>query len=121
METLKKFGKICGVTGLFAISALFYLPQFSSSAFASCGCESVNGAKTVESAAPQPAQGEPAGREEGQKFADITSEVRLGHEDWEKMQRAVYETVERNLVGRKFVEVYGPLGTGVQCVPLDTY
>ncbi len=57
----------------------------------------------------------------GSGCAKITSEVCLGHEDWEKVQRAVHETVERHLVGRKFIEVYGPLGTGVQCVPLDTY
>jgi uncharacterized linocin/CFP29 family protein len=55
------------------------------------------------------------------KFAEITSEVRIGHEDWEKLQRVVHETVERHLVGRKFIEVYGPLGIGVQCVPLDTF
>ncbi len=54
-------------------------------------------------------------------FAGITSEVHLGHEDWEKMQRAVHETIEGHLVGRKFLGVYGPLGTGAQCVPLDTY
>jgi len=66
-------------------------------------------------------QGETLSGKEETRFAEISSEVRLGQEDWEKMQRAVHETVERNLVGRKFVEVYGPLGTGVQCVPLDTY
>ena len=66
-------------------------------------------------------QGETSSGMKETRLAEITSEVRLGHEDWEKMQRAVHETVERNLVGRKFIEVYGPLGTGVQCVPLDTY
>jgi uncharacterized linocin/CFP29 family protein len=52
---------------------------------------------------------------------EISSEIHIGHEDWEKLQRVVHETVERHLVGRKFIGVYGPLGTGVQCVPLDTY
>lgn len=61
-------------------------------------------------------------REVGEhQFADISSEVQLRQEDWERMQRAVHETVERHLVGRKFIEVYGPLGTDVQYVPLDTY
>jgi uncharacterized linocin/CFP29 family protein len=58
---------------------------------------------------------------EGSKYAEIKSEIQIGHEDWEKLQRTVYETVEKHLVGRKFLEIYGPLGAGVQCVPLDTY
>ena len=66
-------------------------------------------------------QGETSSGMKETRFAEITSEVRLGQEDWEKMQRAVHETVEKNLVGRELIEVYGPLGTGVQCVPLDTY
>ena len=66
-------------------------------------------------------QGETSSGMKGPGFAEITSEIQIGHEDWEKLQRTVHETIERHLVGRKFVEVYGPLGKGVQCVPLDTY
>lgn len=65
--------------------------------------------------------GEKPHKGEGQKFAEITSEINIGHEDWKKIQRVVHETVEHHLVGRKFIEVYGPLGDGVQCVPFDTY
>lgn len=66
-------------------------------------------------------QGETSPGMKEARFAEITSEVHLGPEDWAKLQRTVHETVEGYLVGRKFIEVYGPLGTGVQCVPLDTY
>lgn len=66
-------------------------------------------------------QGEASPEMKGPKFAEISSEIHIGHEDWGKLQRVVHETVERHLVGRKFIEIYGPLGTGAQCVPLDTY
>lgn len=81
---------------------------------------SSNLAKEAEAPCVCP-QGEASSGMKEPRFADITSEVHLGHEDWEKMQRAVHETIERHLVGRRFIEVYGPLGTGVQCVPLDIY
>lgn len=110
MRTLKKFKELHGLTAVFVLSALFYLHQGTSSVFA-------GGAAVTES----PAQVEISDGMGGQKFAEITSEVHLCAEDWEKLQRAVHDTVERHLVGRKFIEVYGPLGTGVQCVPLDTY
>jgi uncharacterized linocin/CFP29 family protein len=45
----------------------------------------------------------------------------MRHEDWEKLQRGVHETIEKCLVGRKFLETYGPLGVGSQCVPIDTF
>lgn len=111
MSTLKNFNSL---TAFFGMPLLFYTIAGTSSVFA-------NGAETTVVSAPQSAQVEVSEGTEGQKFADITSEIRIGHEDWEKMQRAVHETIERHLVGRKFIEVYGPLGTGVQCVPLDTY
>lgn len=66
-------------------------------------------------------QGDPSPGMKGQGSAEISSEIHIGREEWGKLQRVVHETIERHLVGRKFIEVYGPLGTGVQCVPLDTY
>ncbi len=66
-------------------------------------------------------QGETSPGMKEARCAEITSEVHLGTEDWAKLQRTVHETVEGHRVGRKFIEVYGPLGTGAQCVPLDTY
>lgn len=111
MKALKEFKTFHYLTGFFILLVLFCFPQAISSVFAD----------EAETSVAQAAQVTASAGMEGSKLADITSEIRLGHEDWEKMQRAVHETVERNLVGRKFVEVYGPLGTGVQCVPLDTY
>lgn len=111
MGALKMFKKFQYLAGFFILSLLFCFPQVTPSVIA-------DGAET---SAAQAAQVTPSAGMEGSKLADITSEVRLGHEDWEKMQRAVHEIVERYLVGRKFIEVYGPLGTGVQCVPHDTY
>lgn len=111
MKALREFKTSHCLAGFFILSVLVCFPQAISPVFAD----------EAETSAAQAAQVRPSAGMEGSKLADITSEVRLGHEDWEKMQRAVHETVERNLVGRKFVEVYGPLGPGVQCVPLDTY
>ena len=111
MGALKMFKKFQYLAGVFVLSVLFSVPQGVQLAFA-------DGAETP---AGQPVPDEVSARTEGQKFAEISSEIYLKHEDWEKLQRTVHETVERHLVGRKFIEVYGPLGTGVQCVPLDTY
>lgn len=51
----------------------------------------------------------------------VSSEIQMGREDWEKLQRCVHETLEKSLVGRKILETYGPLGMGSQCVPVDTF
>jgi len=45
----------------------------------------------------------------------------LGHEQLECMKRTVCNTSRKQLVGRKFIEVYGSLGAGAQSVPWDTY
>ena len=113
MGAFKNFNKL-SLSLLFSMPLLFYTIKEPSSVFA-------NGTEAPEVSAGQPAQVEMSAGMEWPKLAEITSEVRIGHEDWEKMQRAVHETIERHLVGRRFIEVYGPLGTGIQCVPLDTY
>lgn len=51
----------------------------------------------------------------------VSSEIEMGRENWEKLQRGVRETIDKCLVGRKFLEMYGPLGAGSQCVPVDTF
>ncbi|HHT9119885.1 MAG TPA: family 1 encapsulin nanocompartment shell protein [Candidatus Hypogeohydataceae bacterium YC41] len=119
MIPLKKFQ---GLTVLFVLPLLFYLLQGATYSFA-------NGAEPNEMTCPQQAckcnqnmtKAEASSATEGNQCASITSEVCLKNEDWEKLQRAVHETVEKHLVGRKFLDVYGPLGAGTQCVPLDTY
>ncbi len=113
MISTKKFQ---GVTVLFVLSVLFYFLQGVSYSFANEADEA-----TGCSCKEKMAQAESPRGMEGSKCAEITSEVCLRQEDWEKLQRAVHETVESHLVGRKFVEVYGPLGAGTQCAPFDTY
>jgi len=114
MDALKVITKFRFLMGFYVLSMLFCFPQAISSVFA-------DGAVAPEIPASPPAQVEKSSGMDEQKFAEISSEIHLKHEDLEKLQRAVCETTERNLVGRKFIEVYGPLGKGVQCVPLDTY
>ena len=48
-------------------------------------------------------------------------EIPLGHEHLEHMKRTVSNTTRKQLVGREFIKVYGPIGAGAQSVPWDTY
>lgn len=116
MRPFKKFRDV--LTVVFVLSVMFYFFQGSSSSLAN-GVEAAEAAGTAE--ASYGAQVGPAQGTEGSGRAEITSEVRLKQEDWEKLQRAVHETAERYAVGRKFISIYGPLGSGVQSVPTDTY
>ncbi len=129
MKVFEKLKEYYRLYGIFTLLALVCFSQGISSVWADGmtgamgAAEAAEGPDAVaEPPAPQLAQAEmvPSGSGD-HACADISSEVRLRHEDWEKMQRAVHETVEKHLIGRRFIEVYGPLGTGVQCVPLDTY
>ncbi|MDR4508322.1 MAG: bacteriocin family protein [Candidatus Brocadiaceae bacterium] len=78
-------------------------------------------AKAEEGSPYACSQGETAYGRNDPRFAEIGSDIQIGQEDWEKLKRTVHETTERHLVGRKFIEVYGPLGAGIQSAPLDTY
>ncbi len=42
-------------------------------------------------------------------------------EQWNHMDEMVIKTARQTLVGRKFLNIYGPLGAGVQSIPLDEY
>lgn len=44
----------------------------------------------------------------------------FGAELWSAIDKAVVETARRYLVGRRFLQIFGPLGAGVQSVPMDT-
>ncbi len=39
---------------------------------------------------------------------------------WKSMDDAVVDAARRNLVGRKFLTIYGPLGPGMQSAPIDS-
>lgn len=52
----------------------------------------------------------------------------LGHaenplraDEWERLNQTVIEVARRTLVGRRFIDLYGPLGAGVQTVPVDQF
>ena len=39
---------------------------------------------------------------------------------WDKIDGAVVESARRNLVGRRFLTVFGPLGAGAQSITVDS-
>jgi len=41
----------------------------------------------------------------------------FGEEDWEKIDDMVVTVISKNLVGRRFIELVGPLGWGVEVAP----
>lgn len=52
----------------------------------------------------------------------------LGHaenplraDEWERLNQTVIEVARRTLVGRRFIDLYGPLGAGVQSMPQDQF
>lgn len=49
------------------------------------------------------------------------SENPLREEEWTRMNETVVSAARRSLVGRRFIDLYGPLGAGVQTVPEDQF
>jgi uncharacterized linocin/CFP29 family protein len=47
--------------------------------------------------------------------------VPLTREQWRRLDEVVVGTARRSLVGRRFIPIYGPLGAGVQTVPLHEF
>ncbi|MBO8165197.1 MAG: bacteriocin family protein [Brevibacillus sp.] len=45
----------------------------------------------------------------------------LSKEEWEQLDETIVEMARRQLVGRRFIDIYGPLGEGVQTVTNDIY
>jgi uncharacterized linocin/CFP29 family protein len=52
----------------------------------------------------------------------------LGHHEnplleaeWQRLTETVIQVARRSLVARRFIDLYGPLGAGVQTVPLDQF
>jgi uncharacterized linocin/CFP29 family protein len=48
-------------------------------------------------------------------------DVPFNDEQWELLETTVIETARRQLVGRRFIDIYGPLGEGVQTVVNDIF
>jgi len=49
------------------------------------------------------------------------SENPLKEEEWQNINETVIQVARRTLVGRRFIDLYGPLGAGVQTVPTETF
>jgi len=45
----------------------------------------------------------------------------LAKREFEELQTVVIEAARRQLIGRRILEIYGPLGAGIQAVPADRY
>ncbi|MEW5847324.1 MAG: family 1 encapsulin nanocompartment shell protein [Myxococcota bacterium] len=45
----------------------------------------------------------------------------LTPDEWNKMRAAVIESATRHMVGRRIIDVYGPLGPGVQSLPFEQF
>ena len=45
----------------------------------------------------------------------------LSPDEWNKMQSAVIASARRHLVGRRIIDLYGPLGPGVQSLPTEQF
>lgn len=150
MKIYKNFCKKYQFIGIFTLSALFYLPQNASPVYAKCtkendcfschssqelrnvhkdcqylnqGCLACHAVpKNLAASSNDSCSGKGScGEEKGGGGKGGSSEREMGREDWEKLQRHVHETIEKCLVGRKFLETYGPLGVGSQCVSIDTF
>jgi uncharacterized linocin/CFP29 family protein len=49
------------------------------------------------------------------------SENPLREEEWSRLNETVVQVARRSLVGRRILDIYGPLGAGVQTVSYDEY
>ncbi|MFD6443253.1 family 1 encapsulin nanocompartment shell protein [Peribacillus sp. NPDC060186] len=48
-------------------------------------------------------------------------ESSLTRAEWEELDQTVFESAKKQLIGRRFIDIYGPLGEGVQSVTNDIY
>ena len=45
----------------------------------------------------------------------------LNKEEWNELDETVFESIKKQLIGRRFIDLYGPLGEGVQSITNDIY
>jgi uncharacterized linocin/CFP29 family protein len=48
-------------------------------------------------------------------------EAPLDEGEFDRLHEAVVQAARRRLVGRRFIELYGPMGAGVQAIPYDEF
>ena len=51
----------------------------------------------------------------------MRDDVNLSAEQWQSIDSAVIQAARNVLVGRKFLQIYGPLGAGAQSVNAVSY
>lgn len=51
----------------------------------------------------------------------LRGDTPLSEEEWERLQEVVVRVARRRLVGRRFIDLYGPLGPGVQTVKYERF
>jgi uncharacterized linocin/CFP29 family protein len=51
----------------------------------------------------------------------LRSQAPLSAKEWQALDSTVIQVARRNLVGRRFLSLFGPLGPGVQSLPQDTF
>ena len=49
------------------------------------------------------------------------NEAPISDKQWDEIDRTIVEIASRQLVGRRFINIYGPLGAGAQYVTLDRF
>lgn len=49
------------------------------------------------------------------------SDSPLDRQEWQELDETVFSNVKKQLVGRRFIDIYGPLGEGVQSVTNDIF
>ena len=48
-------------------------------------------------------------------------ESSLTSEEWKELNQTVFDSIKKQLIGRRFIDIYGPLGEGIQSVTNDIY
>jgi len=51
----------------------------------------------------------------------LMADCPLNQDELDRIQNVVVQVAKRRLVGRRFIDIYGPLGPGVQTVKYETY
>ncbi|AJY77782.1 family 1 encapsulin nanocompartment shell protein [Paenibacillus beijingensis] len=52
---------------------------------------------------------------------DIYPDSPLNAAQWEQMNETIIEAARKQLIGRRFIEIYGPIGEGIQSINVDIF
>lgn len=51
----------------------------------------------------------------------MSSDAPLNERHWNELNETVFESAKKQLIGRRFIDIYGPLGEGVQSITNDIF